>query len=269
MSVSAVDMKEKLCQIITQEPHKVFDPEGLLPSIKPAAGKDPQQKQQAIEEIKADLAKLVKEGKIREVSDGVFKARLFTNETKHIEHVFIGGMGNTHFRFQSPIFRINIGVISVFFIKGESKAGWMVLVRDSTGGTSFCLTSWLKDGAYEMGSDEGRIKEKGYICIRGRYVEKNHLTLEIRGETLNVEDHMTVRGSRADLLTVEGTAVYREAAQEFLKQIDANLSWDPVSRGRYIMDQLLKKKRDFEATFFGAAVDSILIQKSAPGAKSK
>ncbi len=50
---------------------------------------------------------------------------------------------------------------------------------------------------------------------------------------------------------------------EYRKGIDPKRQWDPVGRGRYIMDQLLKHKRNFEATFFSAAVDSHLLDTPA------
>ena len=261
-SASGGDQKSKIRQILEQEPHRAFEAQALAATLKPAAAKDPQQQQQCVSEITADLNRLIEEGKVREVADGLFKARLFTNETKQIEHVFIGGMGNTLFRFRSPIFRLNIGVISMFFIKSQKENNWMVLVRDTTAGTSYCLTVRLKDRTYRFGSEAQGTGEKDYIPIVGRYIEKQHVTVTFRGEDVLVEDLKTGRGSRVDLLTEQGLAQYGEAVGEFLKTVDPSRLWDPVSRGRYVMDQLLQHKRNFEVTFFGAAVDSVLLQKN-------
>lgn len=263
MDTVATDQKERIWQILKQEPHRVFQVQGLASSIKPAAAKDPQQQQQLISEITADLCKLVEEGKAREVGDGLFKARLFTNETKHIEHAFIGGMGNIHFRFRSAIFRLNIGVISMFFMKSQREQDWPVLVRDTTAGTSYCLTAWLKDGTYRFGCQAQGTEEKDYIPIIGRYIEKQHVTVTFSGDEVLVEDHKTSTGSRVDLLTEEGLIRYQQAAGEFLKTVDSSRCWDPVSRGRYILDQLLRHQQNFEVTFFGAVADSILMQKNA------
>jgi hypothetical protein len=263
MEVATADQKSKIWQILEQEPHRAFGPQTLATTLKPGGIKDPQQQQQFINEIEADLHKLVKEGIAREVADGLFKARLFTNATKHIEHTFIGGMGNTLFRFRSPIFRLNIGVISMFFIKRLKEGIWMVLVRDTTAGISYCLRMRLKDGTYRFGSDAQETEAKDYIPIVGRYIEKQHVTMTLRGEDILVEDLKTGRGSRVDILTEQGLAQYQEAVDEFLKMVDPSRLWDPVSRGRYVLDQLLQHKRNLEVTFFGAAVDSVLLQKNA------
>jgi hypothetical protein len=263
MEVVSTEQKSKIWQILEQEPHRVFAAETLAVTLKPAAAKDPKQQQQCISEVTADLNRLVEEGKVREVADGLFKARLFTNETQHIEHAFIGGMGNTLFRFRSPIFRLNIGVISMFFIKDQKENNWIVLVRDTTAGTSYCLRVRLKDGTYRFGSEVQRTGEKDYMPIVGRYIEKQHVTVTLRGEDVLVEDLKTGRGSRVDLLTERGLAQYQEVAGEFLKTLDSSRLWDPVSRGRYVLEQLLQHKRNFEVTFFGAAVDSALLKKNA------
>jgi hypothetical protein len=148
----------------------------------------------------------------------------------------------------------------------------MVLVRDTTGGTSYCLRMRLKDGRYRFGSQAQGIEEKDYIPIIGRYIEKHHVTLTLRGNDILVEDQKTIKGSRVDLLTEEGLAQYQEAVDEFLKMTDPSRWWDPVTRGRYVLDQLLRQRKNFETTFFGAAVDSILLQNNArcqvPGATS-
>jgi hypothetical protein len=263
MEAPSTDQKSKICQILEQEPHRVFGPQTLAPTLKPGGIKDPQQQQQFMNEISADLVKLVKEGVAREVADGLFKARLFTNETHYIEHAFIGGMGNTLFRFQSPIFRLNIGVISMFFIRSQKENNWSVLVRDTTAGSSYCFRMRLKDGTYRFGSVAQGTGEKDYIPIVGRYIEKQHVVLTLRGDDVSVEDLKTGRGSRVDLLTEQGLAQYQESVAEFLKMVDPSRLWDPVSRGRYVLDQLLQHRRNFEVTFFGAAVDSALLQKNA------
>jgi hypothetical protein len=263
MEAASTDQKSKIWQILEQEPHRVFGPQTIATTLKPGGIKDPQQQQQFINDIVTDLNKLVKEGMAREVADGLFKTRLFTNETKHIEHAFIGGMGNTLFRFQSPVFRLNIGVISMFFVRSQKEGNWMVLVRDTTAGTFYCLRVRLKDGTYRFGNGDEGAGEKDYISIVGRYIEKQHVIVTLHGENVLVEDLKTGRGSRVDLLTEEGLAQYQGAVGEFLKMVDPSRLWDPVSRGRYVLDQVLQHKRNLEVTFFGAAVDSVLLQKNA------
>jgi hypothetical protein len=269
MSVSTVDQKTKILELLSKDPHRAFEAENLLTSIKPAAAKDPQQKQEVINEIKSDLTRLVEEGKVREVHDGVFKLRIFTNETKQIEHVFIGGMGNTYFRFKSPIFRLNIGVMAVFFIKGKPGSGWMILIRDSTAGTSYCFPRWLSNKVYHLGNREAAGEEEDFVPIIGRYVEEEHVKIGIQDDLIDIEDKKTLTGTRVDLLTEEGYIQYHKAVQDFMKNTDASRVWDPVTWGRYIMDQLLKNKINYEATFFGATVDSMVLQTSGLEHKSK
>ena len=259
-SASGGDQKDKIWHILEQEPHRVFAAQGLAATLNPTAAKDPNQQQQLVNEILADLSRLVEEGKVREVAEGGFKARIFTNETRYIEHAFIGGMGNTDFRFSSPIFRLNIGVIGMYFIKSPSEENWMVLVRDTTGGTCFSLRTRLREGTYQIGNQVQEVEDKGFISIVGRYIEKKHVTITIRGDVIFVEDLKTSKGTRVDLLTEEGLTRYQEAAREFLKTVEPSNCWDPVSRGRYVLDQFLRHRQNLEVTFFGAAVDSILLQ---------
>lgn len=258
------EQKDRIWQILEQDPHRVFEAQGIAATIKPGV-KDPQQQQQLLNEVKAGLLSLVEEGKVREVADGLFKAKLFTNAARHIEHAFIGGMGNTHFRFKSPVFRLNIGVLSIFFIKNRREQAWLVLVRDSTAGTSFCLTNRLKDGAYLLGSEpqggEKGLEGRHGIRIMGRYIEKQHVSVILQGDEVSLEDQKTATGTRVDLLTEEGFMKYQEAAQDFLKGVEPSRYWDPVSRGRYVLDQFLRYKRDYETTFFSAAVDWVMLEK--------
>jgi hypothetical protein len=139
----------------------------------------------------------------------------------------------------------------------------MILVRDSTAGTTFCLRTRLKDGNYRFGSEVHDTEPKDYIPIVGRYIEQEHVAVTLRGDDVMAEDNKTITGSRIDLLTTEGFSRYQEVAQEFLKTADSSNRWDPVRRGRFVMDQVLQHKKNFEITFFGASVDSVLLQEMA------
>lgn len=255
-----VDQSDKIWKTLQQDPHRLFSPEDLAAVINPAAARKPEQRQPLVEEIKAKLQALVREGEVREAADGLFKARLFTEEGRYIEHAFLGGMGNTLFRFYSPLFRLNIGVLSVFFIRPQDAGHWLVLIKDATAGTAHCLVHWLKDGAYRIGGEapEG---EKNALRIPGRFIEPHHLNIALQDDRIQVEDQMTAKGTRVDLLTEQGLKKYRELAADYLAKTKDSLErWDPVSRGRYVMDQLLKHHQSLEVAFFGAAVDAALCQ---------
>jgi len=254
---SGGDQKTKIWQLMKKEPHRAFLAGDLARALNAkVAKKESEEKQKLVKEITGNLDELVEEGVVRMVADGLFKYRLFTNDTKFIEQAFIGGMGNTLFYFQSTIFRLNIGVLSIFFTKNQKENNWSVLVQDMTGGTSFCLRNLLTDGNYTIGSEEK--EEEGYITIAGRYIEDQHVSIAIKGNDIQVEDQKTGTGSRVDLLTEEGLGQYGAAADEFIKTADPVSQWHSVNRGRYVLDQLLENKQNFETNFFGAMVDAKL-----------
>jgi len=198
-------------------------------------------------------------GQVTEVADGIFKCRLFFESEKSIEHAFIGGMGNTRYRFKSPIFRLNIGVLSVYFIRDAKKGEWLITVRDTTIGKDYALVRHLRDGQYRIGNRPVGAEDKNYLQIAGRYIEKEHLALTIAGEDIRIEDQNTPYGTRIDLLTKEGLARYQQAARAFLKANDPAGQKDPVKRGRYVLEQFLHHHQNLETTFFGAVVDSVLM----------
>jgi hypothetical protein len=244
---------------LEREPHRAFGVEDLIPLLKLQSPKDPQKQAQTVEKITSHLRQLVEDGQITEVAAGLFKCRLFFESEKSIEHAYIGGMGNNRYRFKSPIFRLNIGVLSVYFVKDPKKGDWFLTVRDTTIGKDYAMVRRLRDGKYLIGNRPTAAGEKNYIQISGRYIEKEHLTLTIAGEEISIEDHNTPNGTRIDLLTKDGLARYQQAAKAFLKGTDPSGQKDPVKRGRFILEQFLHNHQNLETTFFGAVVDSALM----------
>lgn len=257
--VVAPSLKDLIFKTLEREPHRAFSVENLIQILKLQSLKDPQKQAQAVEQVTSNLRRLVEDGQITEVALGLFKCRLFFELEKSIEHAYIGGMGNNLYRFESPIFRLNIGVLSIYFIKDLKKGDWFLTVRDTTIGRDYALVRRLRDGKYLFGSRPTAAGEESYVQIAGRYIEKEHLTLSISGDEIGVEDHNTPNGTRIDLLTKDGLARYQQAARAFLKATDPQNQKDPVKRGRYVLEQLLHHHQNFETTFFGAVVDSLLI----------
>ncbi|HUK56656.1 MAG TPA: FHA domain-containing protein [Nitrospiria bacterium] len=258
-TVAPPSLKDLILKTLEREPHRAFLAEDLILLLKLQSPKDPQKQAQTVEQIKSHLHGLVEDGRITEVAAGLFKYRLFFESEKSIEHAFIGGMGNNRYRFHSPIFRLNIGVLSVYFIRDPKKGDWYMTVRDTTIGRDYGLVRRLRDGQYLIGNRPAAAEEKGYIQISGRYIEKEHLTLAISGDEINIEDHNTPNGTRIDLLTKDGLARYQQAAQAFLKAAEPASRQDPVARGRFALEQLLRHHQNLETTFFGAVVDSVLL----------
>jgi hypothetical protein len=258
-TVAPLSLKDHVQRILDRDPHRAFTVEDLLTLLKLQFPKDPQKQAQAVEQATTHLRSLVENGQITEVAPGLFKCRLFFEVEKSIEHAFIGGMGNTRYRFKSPIFRLNIGVLSIYFIKDPKKGDWFLTVRDTTIGRDYALVRRLRDGTYLVGSRPTAAGENNYVQIMGRYIEKEHLTLTISGDEISIEDHNTPNGSRIDLLTKEGMVRYQQAARAFLKATEPKHQKDSVKRGRYVLEQLLLHHQNFETTFFGAVLDWILI----------
>jgi hypothetical protein len=258
-TTAALSLKDLVLRILEREPHRAYTVEDLLTLLKLQSPKDPQKQAQAVEQVTAHLRRLVEEGPITEIDPGLFKCRLYFEIEKSIEHAYIGGMGNNRYRFKSPIFRLNIGVLSIYFIKDPKKGDWFLTVRDTTIGRDYALVRRLRDGKYLFGSRPTAAGEENYVQIAGRYIEKEHLTLSISGDEISIEDHNTSNGTRIDLLTKDGLARYQQAARAFLKATEPQHQKDPVKRGRYVLEQLLHHHQNFETTFFGAVVDSLLI----------
>lgn len=253
------DPEDRLTKIIKGEPHRAFTPDDLVRLTDPKTARDPQKLAEASKELKANLDKLSKTGEFREIESGLFKARLFFDQEKYIEHAYIGGMGNTQYGFPPSVFRLNIGVLSVFFIKDEKRDEWIVTVRDTTIGKDYCLTKRLPDNIYVMGSRLPEKDEDRTFQISGRYIEKKHVTIALSKNEIRVEDHRTLNGTRVDHLTQEGLARYQELAKEFLKQASPLEQVKSIKRGRFVLERLLKHHQNFEAAFFGAVVDSVLM----------
>lgn len=258
-TTAALSLKDLVLRILEREPHRAFTVEALITLLKLQSPKDPQKQAQAVEQVTSNLLRLVEDGQITEVASALFKCRLFFELEKSIEHAYIGGMGNNLYRFKSPIFRLNIGVLSIYFIKDPKKGDWFLTVRDTTIGRDYGLVRRLRDGRYLLGSRPTAAGEENYVQIAGRYIEKEHLTLSISGDEIGIEDHNTQNGTRIDLLTKDGLARYQQTARSFLKATDPLNQKDPVIRGRYVLEQLLHHHQNFETTFFGAVVDSLLI----------
>lgn len=262
-AVTAPEAKDPVLKFFHDDPHRAVTAEDLVRVFTPAVAKDPQKLAAASQEMTRKLHRLMEAGEITEVADGLYKARLFFDKERYIEHAFIGGMGNTHYRFRSPIFRLNIGVLSLFFIKDLGRGNWIVTIRDTTIGKDYSLIRRLEDGVYTFGNRPPEPGEERFLRIQGKYIAKTHMTVTISGEDIAVEDHKTLNGTRVDLLTKEGLSRYREVAREFLQRTDPRHHREPVVRGRFILDKLLQQHENYESGFFTAVVDSLLLEQAS------
>ncbi|MFQ5991286.1 MAG: FHA domain-containing protein [Nitrospiraceae bacterium] len=266
---SRPEPKGRALKTLTAEPHRAYTAEDLVKLFTPALAKDPEKSQQAAAEMTTTLQQLVQGGEAVDLGSGLFKARLFFDkEERNIEHAFIGGMGNISYRFRSPVFRVNIGVLSLFFIRNAKANDWTVTVRDTTIGRDYGLTRRLRDGEYVFGSADLQETQDNFLRIEGKYIAKKHMTMTLDGENVSLEDHNTLNGTRIDLLTTEGLARYKEQATAFLNASDAKDQKDPIKRGRYVLNKLIQSHQNFEAAFFSAVVDWILLSASTQAAKS-
>lgn len=253
-------LKDPILKVLEGEPHRAYTSEDLVQILKLQSSQDPQKQLQAVQQITSDLNRLVEEGQVIEIASGLFKARLFFDKDGNIEHAFIGGMGNILYRFRAPIFRLNIGVLSLYFIKDRRQGDWTVTVRDTTIGKDYCLARRLRDGTYLLGSRPPGTSEDHFLQIEGRYIAKEHVTLTMTGDEISLEDHKTSSGTRIDLLTSEGLACYQEMAEAFLQGTDPKEHKDPLKRGRFVLERLLSHHQNFETSFFGAVVDFLLLE---------
>jgi len=253
--------KEQTQRVVLQDPHRAYAAEDVMKVLKLASPKDLEKQGQVLEQIAACLTSLQNEAILREVAPHLFKVRLYFDQEKNIEHAYIGGMGNTRYRFDALIFRLNIGVISILFVRNESQKHWRVSIADPTLGKSYCLLKPLHDGVHVFGTAPTQVNGAIGWAIDGKYIDKSHTTLTLSGNTVAVEDHRTLRGTRIDHLTNAGFTAYLNAASEFLKSTDAPK--DIVKRGRFALEQLLQNHKNFELSFFNAAVDLILFNKAS------
>jgi len=253
------NLKDQILKVLQAEPHRAYKTDELVQILKLSAPKDPQKQLQAVEQIRLELYKLIEAGRITEVASGLFKARLFFDSEEFIEHALMGEMGNTLYRFQSPIFRLNIGVLSVYFIMHRKQGDWIATVRDTTIGKDYCLVRRLRDGTYTVGSRPAVAGEDHHLQIEGRYISKKHLILTISSDKISIEDQKTPNGTRIDFLTQEGLVRYEQVAEAFLQSTDPINQKDPVKRGRFVLERLLQQHQNFETTFFNAVVDFLLL----------
>ena len=158
-------LSDRVRKILEGDRHRVYPAEDLVKLLKMQAPKDPQKQAQAVEQVAAEARKLIETGEVAEVAESIFKAKAFFDAERNIEHVFIGGMGNTDYRFTSPIFRMNLGVLSVFCIRDKKAGDWMITVRDTTIGRDYCLTRRIRDGVYLFGTRGPKEGEKNYLQI--------------------------------------------------------------------------------------------------------
>jgi hypothetical protein len=258
-SAALPNLQDSILKVLRAEPHRAFKIEDLVQILKLQSPKDPQKQQQAVEHVTSELRKVVETGRVTEIASGLFKARLFFDKEESIEHALLGQMGNTSYRFKSPIFRMNIGVLSAYFIKNRRDGNWVITVRDTTIGKDYCLVHRLCDGTYTIGNRSAETSEDHHLQIEGRYIAKNHLTLTISGDQINVEDQQTPYGTRVDFLTQRGLARYEQVAGAFLEGTDPKDQGNPVKRGRFVLERLLQQHENFETTFFSAVVDLLLI----------
>lgn len=254
----APDIKGRIWKTLQSTSHQAYSSAELIPILKMKSPKDPEKEAKNRELILEEMKKLSSEGLAVEVADGVFKERLyFDGDQKLVEHVFIGGTLNLHYRFKSSFFRLNIGVLSIFFFRSE-KGVWKGRVKDTTVGKEFFLSEELKDGTYLFGSKGPGSGTETFIKIDGPYIEKSHVAVEFTGEEVRLEDQVTTTGSRADILTPKGGEAYREAARTFLEETDPKDHRNVVKRGRFSFQQLADKHVDFDTGLLGAVVDSLL-----------
>ncbi len=258
-SMALPNLKDPILKVLQAEPHRAYKVDELVQILKLSSPKDPQKQLQAMEQIRSELQKLIEAGRITEVASGLFKARLFFDKEEFIEHALMGEMGNTFYRFQSPIFRLNIGVLSVYFIRYRKQGDWIATIRDTTIGKDYCLVHRLRDGTYTIGSRPAVAGEDHHLQIEGRYISKKHLTLTVSGDKISIEDQKTPNGTRIDFLTQEGLARYEQVARAFLQGTDPIGQKEPVKRGRFVLERLLQHHQNFETTFFNAVVDSLLL----------
>ncbi len=246
---------------MTQYPHRAYGVDELLRALKLLSPKDLPKQAVAAEQITVALTALHQEGFCRDITPTLFKTRLFLDKEKQIEHVFIGGMGNALYRFSATVFRLNIGVLSLFFVRNEKAKSWRVSVFDATIGKNYSLVRFLGDGTHIFGTDPKVADGESGWVIDGKYIEKSHVTFRISGNQIEMADHRTLRGTRVDHLTDSGFEAYSESANQFLASTDAVGQADSIKRGRFVLEQFIKHHKNYEMIFFSAVLDAISLKK--------
>lgn len=252
--------KEQTQSVLFKDTNRACTAEDVMKVLKLATPKDLEKQAQVLAQITSCLTELKNEGIVREIAPNLLKARLYFDQEKRIEHAYIGGMGNPLYSLNALIFRLNIGVISILFIRNESQKNWRVSVADPTLGKTFSLLKPLCDGVHVFGTAPPQVEGKTGWAIDGKYIDKSHVTLTLTSDQVSVVDHRTLRGTRINHLTETGFADYSNIASEFLKS--AKKPKDSVERGRFVLGQLIQKHENFELSFFNAAVDFILLKES-------
>jgi len=245
---------------LLSDPHAAYTAEDLLQVLKLLSPKDPEKQAGILAQVASHLVSLSNEGLICEVAPLLYKTRLFFDAEKNIEHAFTGGMGNVCYSFSSPIFRLNIGVISLFFLLNEKQKNWRVYVSDTTIGRNYSLVRSLSEGVHIFGTNPKKEEGKTSWVIDGKYIDKTHMTLTLSMNRIALEDHRTLRGTRVDHFTDAGLASYLQVGGDFLGRTDPSQHKDILKRGQFALDQLLHHHKNYEVAFFNVAVDFLLIR---------
>jgi len=252
--------KEQTQRVVSQDTNRAYSAEDVMKVLKLASPKDLEKQAQVLNQISACLTLLKDEAVLREVAPNLLKVRLYFDTEKNIEHAYIGGMGNALYRFNGLIFRLNIGVISILFVRNESQKNWRVSIADPTLGKTYSLRKPLSDGIHHFGTAPEKTDGATSWAIDGKYIDKTHTTLTLSSDFVLVNDHRTLRGTRIDHLTDSGFVAYLDVANAFLKSTDRPK--DIVKRGKFALEQLLQNHKNFELSFFNAATDFILLKGS-------
>ncbi|MBI3358380.1 MAG: hypothetical protein HY201_02085 [Nitrospirae bacterium] len=258
--------KDQIQRVLSHDGHRAYSAEDVMKALKLASPKDPEKQAQVLEQIASCFIALKNEAVIREIAPNLLKMRLYFDKEKGIEHAYIGGMGNTLYCFNALIFRLNIGVLSILFVRNEEQKNWRVSVADPTIGKNYSLLKPLCDGVHVFGTAPSQVGDaasaNGQIgwVIEGKYIDKTHTIITLSSDQVSVVDHRTLRGTRIDHLTETGFADYLIVAGKFLKSTDKPK--DTVKRGRFALEQLLRHHENFELSFFNAAVDFLLLKES-------
>ncbi len=255
--VKSLLSKDQVRRVFFQDTHRGYSADDMLRALKLVSPKDPEKQARALEQTQSAFTALYDEAVVREIAPNLFKVRLFIDQDKRIEHAYIGGMGNALYRFDGTIFRMNIGVLSIVFIRNERDKNWRVSVADPTIGKNYSLMAPLSDGVHVFGTAPAKTEGTIGWAIDGKYIDKSHMTLTLTGTHIQVQDHRTLRGTRIDHFTDAGLTSYLDVAKAFLKSTDAPK--DNLKRGRFVLEQLLQHHQDFELSFFDASVNFLLL----------
>ena len=252
----------KIRKHLLSDPHGAYSAEDISRALKLQSPKDPEKQANVSAQIQSDLLLLLNEGLIREIEPLRYKTRLFFDQERHIEHAFIGGMGSVHYSFFTPVFRLNLGVLSLFFLFNEKQKSWRVSVADATIGKNYCLVHPLCEGAHCFGTNPKKVEGQSSWVIDGKYIDKTHVTVTLCNDRITLEDHRTLRGTRIDHFTDPGLSSYLKVSEEFLRTTDPADRKDILKRGRFVLERLLHRYENYEAAFFSAVIDFLLIRNS-------